>query len=382
MLACLPWGRSFLDGSHCIIITFGTHRRHDRLMKLGAVREDMNIEDQGKAGREGVIVIGGGVAGMTAALALTSLGHEVSIVERSDSLGGRAARLGRIQPQMLSCYEIIAPLVFRVQGDNGIKVRLSREVVSYDRQEGVHSIELDDGQHIEAGAIIIATGLDAVPAALVPEYGHGLRDGVLTAPELEERLAAGQPLTGRVLRSAVFVQCAGSRTERRGVPYCSALCCANSIKNALLMKQEDPAREVTVLYIDIRTAGRGQEALYREARKSGVRFIRGQPAMVTERDGRLLVCGENTLLRELYEIPADLVVLATGLRQSPSNLLLLDQLEVAQGTTGFPEVYGSRTSMEGLFIAGSAKGPMDLPATERDARACALDVHEYLAKGR
>jgi heterodisulfide reductase subunit A-like polyferredoxin len=230
--------------------------------------------------------------------------------------------------------------------------------------------------------VVIATGLDPVPAALVPEYGHGLRRGVLTAPELEERIAAGRPLVPGDLRSAVFIQCVGSRTERRGVPYCSALCCANAIKNALAVKREDPSREVTVLYIDIRTAGPGQEALYREARKAGVRFIRGQPSLVTEKDGRLLVCGENTLLRELYELPADLVVLATGLRQSPSNLLMFDELEVAQGTAGFPTVFGSRSSSKGLFIAGSAKGPMDLPTAERDARACALDVHEYLRSTR
>jgi len=242
-------------------------------------------------------------------------------------------------------------------------------------------VELDDGRRIEADAVVVATGLEGVPAALVPEYGHG-RKGVLTAQELEERLSAGAPLIEGELRSAVFVQCVGSRTERRGVPYCSALCCANSIKNALALKLEDPSCEVAVLYIDIRTTGPGQEALYREARRRGVRFIRGQPSLVTERDGRLLVCGENTLLRELYEIPADLVVLATGLRQSPSNLWMFDDLGIAQGTAGFPCLDGSRASAEGIFFAGSARGPMDLPAAERDARACALDVHEHLRGSR
>jgi heterodisulfide reductase subunit A len=183
--------------------------------------------------------------------------------------------------------------------------------------------------------------------------------------------------SGSARRSAVFVQCVGSRTERRGVPYCSALCCANAVKNALALKRLDPAMEVTVLYIDLRTTGPGQENLYREARRSGVRFIRGQPSLVMEKGGHLVVCGENTLLRELYEIRADLVVLSTGLRQSPQNLLLLDDLGVRQGLAGFPR---AESGIDGVFLCGSAKGPMDLPTAAADARSCALAVHSYLGE--
>jgi heterodisulfide reductase subunit A-like polyferredoxin len=177
--------------------------------------------------------------------------------------------------------------------------------------------------------------------------------------------------------SVVFIQCVGSRTERRGVPYCSALCCANAVKNALALKRSDPSREVVILYIDLRTSGPGQEGMYREARRSGVRFVRGQPSMVLEKNGRLMVCGENTLLRELYEIPADLVVLSTGLRQPPRELLLRDDLGIAQGTSGFP---APQTGTDGIYLCGSAKGPRDLPSALVDARACALDVHLYLEK--
>lgn len=335
----------------------------------------------GSEGRKGrVLVIGGGVAGLTVSSTLSSLGHAVSLIERSGSLGGRTARLSALFPSMGSPYAVIDPLIENVLGDANVQALISAEAVSGGWDGGRPFVELGDGRRLEAEAMVIATGLEAVPAGLVPEFGHGLRKGVLTSQELEERIAAQEPLADGGLRSVVFVQCVGSRTERRGVPYCSGLCCANSIKNALALKRQDPSVAVTVLYIDIRTTGVGQEALYREARKSGVRFIRGQPSLVTERDGRLLVCGENTLIRELYEIPADLVVLATGLRQSPSNLLTLDGLGVAQGVAGFPLMDGSRTGAEGIFIAGSAKGPMDVPTAVRDARACALDVHEHLGK--
>lgn len=349
-------------------------------MKPAGVKDHVSVMGSGEEDRNDVIVIGGGIAGMSASLALTSLGHRVTLIEKDDTLGGRAAHLGLMLPQMLHCSEIIGPLVFRVLGDRNIQVMLSGEISSLGRDEGGYFAELDNGRRVSAAAMILATGLDTVPAGLVPEYGHGLRKGVMTLEELEERFASREPLSEDAPRDIVFVQCVGSRTERRGVPYCSALCCANAIKNALLLKREDPGRDVTVLYIDIRTAGKGQEELYREARRSGVRFIRGQPSLVTEREGRLLVCGENTLLRELYELPADLVVLATGLRQPPSNLLLMDELEITEGTAGFPLAFGSRTSEEGVFLAGSVKSPMDMPTAERDARACALDVHEHLGK--
>ncbi len=351
------------------------------MMKPADDKDNVSGMGCGEGGRNDIVVIGGGIAGMTASLALASLGHKVALIEKSDKLGGRAGRLGTMLPQMLRCSEIIGPMVFRVLGDRNIKVLLSSEISSIGRDDSGHFVEMDNGRRETGSAIIIATGLDTVPAGAVPEYGHGLRKGVMTLEELEERIASGGPLSDEVPRAIVFVQCVGSRTERRGVPYCSALCCANAIKNALLLKREDPGRDVTVLYIDIRTTGKGQEELYREARRSGVRFIRGQPSLVTEREGRLLVCGENTLLRELYELPADLVVLATGLRQPPSNLLLMDELEIAEGTTGFPLAFGSHTTAEGVFLAGSVKGPMDMPTAERDARACALDVHEHLVKG-
>jgi heterodisulfide reductase subunit A-like polyferredoxin len=347
-------------------------------MKSTAVRGPVSrTASEGRQSK--ILVIGGGIAGMSASSALSSLGHSVSLIEREGTLGGRASRLNCLLPDLRPASEIVAPIVDRALGDGNIDVILSREVVSLGRDGARHFAELDDGRRIEADAIVIATGLEGVPAALVPEFGHGLRRNVLTAQELEERLAGYGPLVDGDLRSAVFIQCVGSRTERRGVPYCSALCCANSIKNALALKKKDAFMDVTVLYIDIRAAGAGQEALYRDARRNGVRFIRGQPSLVTEKNGRLLVCGENTLLRELYEIPADLVVLANGLRQSPSNLLMLDEMGIIQGVTGFPDADSSRTETEGIFLAGTAKGPMDVRTAVRDAKACAMDVHERLS---
>jgi heterodisulfide reductase subunit A-like polyferredoxin len=325
-----------------------------------------------------VIIIGGGPAGLAASIALARLGHSVELIERSDRLGGRLCRLDSLSPDLKPASEEANNLINEIKGEKKINVDLSRKAVSVSSEGPNFKVELDDGKIIEAKALVIATGLDEIPPGLVPEYGHGFKEGVISSIELEEMLRENR-LSGRGKKkpsSVVFIQCVGSRTERRGVPYCSTLCCTNSIKNALELKRLDPSMEVVVLYIDIRTSGLGQEALYREARRQGVRFIRGQPSLVIEKGEDLVVCGENTLLRELYEIPADLVVLATGVRQSPEELLFRDELEIRQGTTGFPSAEG--TAVSGIFLCGSAKHPMDLPTAMADARSCALEVHLFL----
>ncbi len=313
---------------------------------------------------------------MSVSNALSLLGYRATIVEREPVLGGKVCSLHHPFPGPISAMDILVPLIDRVREDPRIRVNLSTTIESwrYNGSEGV--AELSDGTTVRADALVLATGLEEVPPSLVPEYGHGTKKGVITSLELEERLSKGQSPIGREMHSVVFIQCVGSRTERRGVPHCSTYCCTSSVKNALLLKSEDPSREVTVLYIDIRTAGPEQEALYREARRRGVRFIRGQPSLVMEKEGKLLVCGENTLLRELYEIPADLVVLATGLRPCSTNSSMFDGLQIAAGTTGFPELYAPVRN--GVFLAGSVKWPMTIDEATRDAKAAALDVHENL----
>ena len=127
-------------------------------------------------------------------------------------------------PQMLHCSEIIGPLVFRVLGDRNIQVMLSGEISSLGRDEGGYFAELDNGRRVSAAAMILATGLDTVPAGLVPEYGHGLRKGVMTLEELEERFASREPLSEDAPRDIVFVQW-WLQDREAGVPY-AAPCAA------------------------------------------------------------------------------------------------------------------------------------------------------------
>ena len=140
------------------------------------------VSHTGSEGRKGrVLVIGGGVAGLTVSSTLSSLGHAVSLIERSGSLGGRTARLSALFPSMGSPYAVIDPLIENVLGDANVQALISAEAVSGGWDGGRPFVELGDGRRLEAEAMVIATGLEAVPAGLVPEFGHGLRKGVLTS---------------------------------------------------------------------------------------------------------------------------------------------------------------------------------------------------------
>lgn len=331
-------------------------------------------------GTQKVAVIGGGVAGLSTSLALAGLRYRVLLMEREPTLGGRVSKLACLAPDLRPASEAVEGLIEQVRREPLVRVVSSADPQPLRASDGSLSVMVEGGR-VAVPALVLATGLEGVPTAPIPEYGHGSHRSIVTSEELEAWSGIGGTNALDDVHSVVFIQCVGSRTERRGVPYCSAICCSNSVKNALRLKREDPSREIVVLYIDMRTAGPGEEIMYREARRSGIRFIRGQPSLVLRKGEQLVVCGENTLLRELYEIPADLVVLANGQRQSPTNLYMMDQLGIFQGTNGFPLSEGSRTNVEGVFVVGSARRVMDLPTARQDARACALDVHEYL-KGR
>ena len=306
-----------------------------------------------------VMVIGAGIAGRTAAKALVDLGSQVILVERSNPSS-------RGEPG---------------QNNENVLVLIGSEVVGAER-DGAFRMEVESVQGgcrqraiYEVDAVILATGLVPIDGGLIPEFGLGRHRNVVSQQQLDVMLTAACELTrpsdGGPLSTVVFIQCVGSRVEKRGVPYCSAVCCAGAIECAIRLKQRDPKIGVYILYIDIRMAGKGQETMYKKARQLDVKFIRGQPALVAKKPQteQLLVCGENTLLKELYEIPTDLVVLGLGLREDPENLELFHSLGVELDREGLIKVSdvphrAVMTSANGVFVAGSASAPMCVAEAE------------------
>jgi heterodisulfide reductase subunit A len=160
-------------------------------------------------------------------------------------------------------------------------------------------------QEMEVGTIVVATGADVFDPSVIPDYGYGKFPNVITSLEFERLINAGGPSGGHLIRPSdkqipkrvAFIQCVGSRSEKTGKPYCSNVCCMNTIKDSLLIKEHWPDTEIYVFYVDIRAYGKGFEDLYKRARKEGVVFIRGLPAEIREdkRTRNLWLIGENTL---------------------------------------------------------------------------------------
>lgn len=250
---------------------------------------------------------------------------------------------------------------------------------------------------LEVGTIIVATGADVFDPTVLPNYGYGKYPNVITSLEFERLINAGGPSSGKLLRPTdmqipkrvAFVQCVGSRTDRNGRLYCSNVCCMNTIKDSLLIKEHWPETEVYVFYVDIRANGKGFEDLYKRARREGIKFIRGLPAKIAEdkRTHNLWVIGENTLLKELYRINAGMVILSVGLEPRKDAETIQRLLTLSRTQDGFfmeahPKLRPVDAATGGIFFAGCAESPKDIKDSVTQASAAAARAGILMAKGQ
>ena len=248
----------------------------------------------------------------------------------------------------------------------------------------------------QVGTIIVATGYDLLDASSVKEYGYGIYSNVMTCLELERMINAAGPTGGSVVRPSdkrapkrvAFIQCVGSRDEKRSV-YCSGFCCMYTIKNAILLKDHYPDLEISIFYIDIRTAFKGYEEFYHRAREMGINFIRGKPAEVSEdpTTGNLVVYSENQLTGKAMTLEADLVVLAQSAVPRAGTDKLTRTLNIMADGSGFlleahPKLKPIDTSTSGIFICGSAQGPKDIPYSVAQGSAAAARAARILSKDK
>ena len=263
-----------------------------------------------------ILVVGGGVSGLTAAKEAAATGHDVLLVERAPQLGGHALAFSKRFPHRPPYAQPqdndIAALVAEVGGNSRIAVRTGCTVVRTAGMPGRFTVELSDGGTESVGAIVVATGWRPYDPARLGHLGYGMSPDVVTSLALEERLARGAPVRkadGGAARRIAFVQCAGSRDPDH-LPYCSSVCCAASIKQALQIKHADPGAEVCIVYQELRTPGVAEE-FYRTAQAAGVVFIKGSVKDV--RAGLALTVADELLGEDVPLEGLDLVVLATGM---------------------------------------------------------------------
>jgi len=327
----------------------------------------------------GAVIIGGGVAGLVAALDVADAGFPAYLVEQSDHLGGRVADLNRTFPELEPVAEWLPQLAERAQSHPNITVYLHSHVASVDGFVGNFEVKVSghEDTFLKVGAIVVATGYNAFDPQRKPELGYGQYPQVMTTLEMERRLAEGDlTVNGKTPKDIAFIKCVGSRDVQLGNPYCSRVCCMVSAKQARLLKEQLPDSHVTVFYMDVRTFGKRGEEFYDETRQAGILYRRGNVSEIYRKGDRVALRVEDTFLRRTIEHEADLVVLAVGMeaRQDAGDIAAL--LKLPRSADGFfleahPKLRPVDTAVDGVFLAGCCQGPKDIPDTISQAKAAA-----------
>jgi quinone-modifying oxidoreductase subunit QmoB len=367
-----------------------------------------------------ILVVGGGITGMTAAVEAADAGYEVHIVEKAGALGGHAAQLYRRVPIRAPYSDPedtgVEALIAKIQASPKITVHLNSRVGRTSGAPGRFAVDIStesgSTKTEQFGAIVQASGFVPYDAGKLPELGYGKTKDVVTNLELEALVKAAdggaikRPSDGREVKSVAFVQCAGQRSDKEGhLPYCSGFCCTTSIKQAMYFKAQNPDCDTTVLFSDLRTPGAPGEDFYRAAQQKQVTFSKGQVSEVVP-GASLKVKFKDLILNEDAEMECDLVVLATGMvansgpdpyaetenvgvkpvAEIPVESIL--NLDYRQGTDlpqlkyGFVDshfiCFPYETRRTGIYAAGPVRRPMDIRQAQDDAAGAALKAIQAL----
>ncbi len=322
----------------------------------------------------GALVIGGGIAGMTAALAVARHGIEVHLVERSSGLGGNLKEIYSTLENG-DARTLLEETIAQVNGSQNINIHKESEIVSVGGYAGNFRVNIKEKDEsintLEVGALIVATGGKEYSPQ---EYQYGQNEKVITQRELEKRLSAGEIEPGGI-SSVVMIQCVGSREKDR--PYCSRVCCSEALKNALKLKAANPEIEVTVLFRDMMSYG-FKEEYYTQAREKGIQFVRyglDRKPEVKQDGERLTTQLVEPILGGILKLEPDLVVLSTGIMPD-DNRALADILSVELDEDGFfreaEEKFRPTDFLrDGIYVCGLAQSPRGIEETIAQAQAAA-----------
>ncbi len=416
--------------------TDATQSSAEDYMKMGVIKaqkaelpEPNILPDLSKT----IVVIGGGISGLTAALDAAEAGYEVVLVEKQPELGGWAAKLYKETPREYPYEKLIEPTIFNkikeVESHPNIKVYKSSTIEKTDGQPGLFDVTIrtnGSSETIKAGAFIMAAGWQPYDATKLGHLGYGMPD-VITNVQMEEIAKTGKitrPSDGKEARKVAFIQCAGSRDPEH-LPYCSSFCCATSLKQAKYVRELNSEAVSMIFYKDIRTPGQ-TEIFYKNMQNDpGVLLTKADVTKITDAgNGNMFVEAENTLLGEKIKVEADLVVLAIGvvpatrapqeyldgltqaalkgddaknayLESTPKPEFIINltyrqgpEIPSLEGAYGFADsnfiCFQYETRRTGIYSAGCVRQPMNMTEAASDAAGAALKAIqcvEHVAKG-
>ena len=331
-------------------------------------------------------IVGGGPAGLAAAHAVASVGHRSILVEKTEILGGAPIQSGyaKLVPSGLWAKDAIGGMVRRVETNANVDKKLKTVVKSFSGQPGAFVAELSDGMKIDVGAAILTTGFTHFDSVNKPEWGFGTFPDVVTTTQVEQMISSGKgvrcPSDDRKPKRVAILLCVGSRDRQIGREWCSKICCTVSANMAMEIREELPDCHVYIYYMDIRTFGLYETDYYwRSQEEFKVKYIKARIAEVTSDGHKLIVKGEDTLVKRPITIPFDLVVHAIGMDPNVDNMTLSAVFGVDLHKQGFiarKDTYGTMgaTSRPGVFVAGAAIGPETIDDSIAQANAAALNA--------
>lgn len=338
-----------------------------------------------------VLIIGGGISGITVAKELAESGVSTLLIEREPSLGGLAASFCCKASE--SCNKCFACVVDKRiseirNGPPSISILTHTELTDLKGRPGEYTVSLKRGKErkdCEVSAIVIAAGVDPFDASLKAEYGYGRFKNVITARDLDEMLRLRgkllRPSDGKHPATVAFFQCVGSRDESIGNLYCSQVCCAYALRLIKAIRYQYPEMKATFLYMDIQPAGASFSQFLNSCREdNGIRLIRSLPSKVYHSplsDG-LRVRFIDYLKGEVAEEPFDLIVLSVGMVLRKESKSLAPFFSLNFNEEGF---FAPPPAQNGVFIAGACSGPKDVDRSIIHAKSVACAVQQYL-KGR
>ncbi len=408
-----------------VILAIGQELDLDWAPKVGM---ELTKQDTVKAdpitlatGAEGIFAGGDVVLGPRFAIEAINQGHEGAVsIDRF--LRGEDLKAGREPKEKTAAPLPVRPIELRPraktpripvaerQGDKEVEVTLTEEeavaeakrclncaicceclqCVAACEQKALDHTMTPQERELEVGAIIVAVGYDIFDASLKPEYGYGKYKGVITSLEMERLFSPSGPtegeivIDGKVPKRVAFIQCVGSRDQTVDNPYCSRVCCMYTAKHAYGIMDRVPGAKVTVFFMDVRAFGKGYEGFHERVQRTGVIYRRGIPSEIFRRNGNLVVKGEDTLLGQPYEVEADVVVLACGLRPSKGLKEIAQTLGLEVDTNGFMKELDPNdpviTSKPGVYLAGCCEAPKDIPDSVAEANGAAARALAVISK--